>query len=182
MTKEGIMSKHIFYIFLIGFTLVTGCVTTPTDDIKINAEADKKINFSGYNSYQWVGAAGILKDPEGKWKQPNFDIDKEIRFLIDREFRKLGMTETSRNPDMIVAYVLGVNMAALKLKENPETKLPIIKNIPKGALLIVIVDPKTRYVMWIGQASAQVQQNPDMKIVKARLDYAVTQMIKKIPR
>jgi len=176
------MKKNIFYLLLFSFSLLAACSTTPTDDIKIEAAADEDVNFSSYKSYAWAGAVGILKDPEGKWKQPKFDIDKEIEFLMDREFRKLGLTETSGNPDMLVAYALGVDMSALKLKEDPKTKSPILKNIPKGALIVILVDAKTGYAMWVGQASAKIKQNPDMKIAKARLDYAVTEIMKKIPR
>ncbi len=176
------MKKNIFYMLLISFSLLAGCTTVPTDDIKIEAVADENVNFSTYKSYAWVGAVGILKDPEGKWKQPKFDIDKEIQFLMDREFRKTGLTETSSDPDMLVAYALGVDMSALKIKDDPKTKSPILKNVPKGALIVVVVDAKTGYAIWIGQASAKIKQNPDMKIAKGRLDYAITQIIKKMPR
>ncbi|MFV1992322.1 MAG: DUF4136 domain-containing protein [Acidiferrobacterales bacterium] len=176
------MKKIFFYILLLSFSLLAGCSTIPTDDIKIEAEADKNFNFSSIKSYAWVGAVGILKDPEGKWKQPKFDVEKEIEFLMDREFRKLGLTETSTNPDMLVAYALGIDMSALKIKDDPKTKSSIIKNIPKGALIVVVVDAKTGYAIWAGQASAKIKQDPDMKIAKGRLDYAITQIIKKMPR
>jgi len=161
---------------------VTGCATTPTEDIKVEAEADPKVKFSGYKSYAWLGSVGILSDPEGRWKQPEFDVDTEIRFLIDRELRKRGLSETGSKPDMLVAYAMGVDMDALKIKENPETKKKILKTVPKGALLVILVDPETEYVMWLGSVSGEVQKNPDTETVKKRLDYAITQMMKKIPK
>ena len=179
------MNKFNSLLFTICFSMLislSGCAVTPTDDIKIDAEADPKVKFAGYKTYAWLGSAGILKDPEGKWKQPNFDVDAEIRFLIDRELRKRGLTETDKKPDMLVAYAMGLNMAALKIKENPETKQKMLKNIPKGSLLVILADPKTEYVMWIGRAKAEVQKNPDTATIKARLDYAVSQMLKKIPK
>jgi len=176
------MKKNIFYLILFSFSLLAACSTTPTDDIKVEAAADEGVNFSNYKSYAWAGAVGILNDPEGKWKQPNFDIDKEIQFLMDREFRKNGLTENSSKPDMLVAYALGVDMSALKLKDDPNTKTSMLKNIPKGALIIILIDAKTGYAMWVGQVSAQIKQSPDMKIVKARLDYAITEVMKKIPK
>jgi len=176
------MRKYLTLITAACFSLMAGCATTPTDDIKIDAEADPKVKFSGYKTYGWLGSAGILKDPEGKWNKPEFDVDAEIRFLMDRELRKRGLTETDKKPDMLIAYAMGVNMAALKVKENPETKQKILKNIPKGALLIIVADPATDYVMWLGRASADVQKGADAATIKARLDYAVTQMLKKMPK
>jgi len=176
------MKKNIIFVLVICFSIMTGCTTLPTDDIKTDAKSDQKVNFKGYKSYAWLGSAGVLNDPEGKWKQPNFDVDHEIRFLIDRELRKRGVLVATGKPDMVVAYALGVDMAALKLKENPETKTKMLENVPKGALTVILADAKTRYVIWIGKATSQVQQNPDMEIVKKRLDYAVTQMMNKIPK
>ena len=176
------MTKHILLVFAMSVALVTGCATTPTSDIQVDAEADPKINFSGYKSYAWLGSIGMLTDPEGKWKQPEFDVDTEIRFLIDRELRKRGYSETGNRPDMLVAYAAGVDMAALKIKKNPETKQHFLKNVPKGALIIILVDAETEFVIWMGQVTAQVQQNPDSNIVKQRLDYAITQVMQKIPK
>ena len=176
------MNKFNIYILAIGFLLITGCTTVPIEDIQVEAEADPKVKFSGYKSYAWLGSVGILSDPEGRWKQPEFDVDTEIRFLIDRELRKRGLSETSNKPDMLVAYAMGVDMDAIKVKENPETKKQMLKNAPKGALLVILVDPETQYVMWLGSASADVQKDPDTEIIKKRLDYAVSQMMKMIPK
>jgi len=176
------MKKYFIFILIISYSIMTGCAITPTDDIKIEAEADPKVKFSGYKTYAWLGSLGILKDPEGKWKQPGFDVDKEIHFLIDRELRSRGLSETSNNPDILVAYATGVNMSALKVKENPETKQKFLKNVPKGSLLVILSDPSTEYVMWIGRAKAEVQNNLEADVYKARLDYAVTNMIKMIPK
>jgi len=57
-----------------------------------------------------------------------------------------------------------------------------LENVAKGALLIILADPETEYVVWLGRASGDVQNNPDAAASKARLDYAVTKMLKKIPK
>jgi len=176
------MKKNVIIFITICMFLITGCTTVPTNDIQIDSEVDPKAKFSGYKSYAWLGSAGIINDPDGKWKAPNFNVGNEIQFLVDRELRKRGMSETSSKPDMLVAYALGVDMAAFKLKENTETKSAILENVPKGALLVLLVDPQTEQVIWIGRATADVQKNPEMETVKKRLDYAITQMMKQIPK
>jgi hypothetical protein len=160
---------------------LSGCATVPTSDIVIETAVDKKVNIGAYVSYGWLASAGILKDPEGQWEPPGFDADKEIRFLVNRELRKRGITEVSRNPDFLVAYVLGVDMTALKLKENPETKIYEIKNIPKGALVLILIDPETQNAIWIGTATAQPEKDMDMEARKNRLDYIITKMLKELP-
>jgi len=162
--------------------LMSGCAQTPTKDIQIEAESDPKANFSGYKSYAWLGSAAILFDSAGQWEPPQFDADAEVKFLIDRELRKRGMTEDSVNPDMLVAYAAGIDMDTLEIKVDPESEIKTLENVPQGALVIALVDAETAVAIWAAQATANVQQNPDQETIKARLDYAVTQMLKKLPR
>ena len=163
------------------FALLAGCVSVPTQDIKFDSQADPKANFSGYKSYTWFGSAGLLNDPEGQWKPQGFDADKEIRFLVNRELRKRGMSEDAAKPDLYVAFVLGIDMQALKLKEDPKTKMGMLENVPAGALVVALIDSDTGFVMWVGVATAEVKQ-ADTATTKARLDYAVTQLVKMIPK
>ena len=176
------MIRKLLPVFIVGLMVFVGCATVNTKDIQIEAEADPKANFSGYKSYAWLGAAAILNDPKGQWEPPQFDADMEIKFLIDRELRKRGMSEDSMNPDLIVAYAAGIDMEALKLKVDPQTKLEMAEEVPQGGLVVVLVDSFSGFVIWVGAAIAEVQEAPDSKTVKARLDYAVTQMFKKLPK
>lgn len=170
-----------FVLSLIGVLLLAGCTSSLTKDITLDTVADPKAKFSGYGSYTWLGAAAIVNDPQGQWKPPSFDADMEIKFLIDRELRKRGMSENAVNPDLIVAFATGVNMDALQLKVNPETKMETLENVPKGGLIISLIDSETGFVIWLGVAKANVKKQPDVETVKIRLDYAVTQLLKKLP-
>ena len=161
---------------------VAGCASFPKKDIQIDTQSDPKVNFSGYKSYAWVGTAAILNDPYGQWELPNFDADAEITFLIDRELRKRGMSENSSDPDLLIAYAAGIDMEALKLKIDPETSINILENVPQGGLVLLFVDSETSTIIWRGVAIADVLENPDMETSKARLDYAVTKMLKKLPK
>jgi hypothetical protein len=170
---------------LIGFLVLLffmGCATVPTSDITIEAQSDPKANFSGYKTYAWLGAAAIVNDPYGQWEPPQFDADAEIIFLIDRELRKRGMTENTTNPDLIVAFAAGIDMEALGLQTNPDTRADMLNNVPQGGLAVVLADSQTGFAIWVGTAVAQLQENPDTRTVKARLNYAVTQMFKKLPK
>ena len=109
------------------------------------------------------------------------DADAEIEFLISRELRKLGKSETRVNPDMLVAYALGVDMAMMKFKEDPENKVSVLENVPEGALVVALMDSKTEIVTWAAVAVGEIQGN-DQKIAKLRLNYVVTEMFKQLPK
>ena len=124
---------------------LSACATTATQDIKVEAQADPKVSFSGYKNYAWLASAEILYDPEGQWEPKNIDIDSEVRFIVNRELRKRGMVEVTSNPDMYIAFAAGVDMTSLDIKENPESKEQVLANIPKAGLVIVMVDADTGF-------------------------------------
>ena len=175
------MKKHLIAISA-AFLLLTGCASTMTQDIKVETEADPKANLAGYSSYTWLGSARIVYDPEGQWEPPEFDMDNEIKFLIDRELREHGMTEASSSPDLIVAYAAGIDMAQMEIKTDPESKLETLENVPKGALSVILIDAQTGFAVWGGVATAEVQQDPDQEVTRQRLDCAVTSMFKQLKK
>jgi hypothetical protein len=174
------MKKIVITVFILaGF--MTGCNTIPKDDIEIETERDPKANFSGYKTYAWLGAVGIVNDPQGYWEPPQFDADAEIVFLVNKALRKRGMSEVNDNPDMLMAYALGLDMAALKIKQNPETKLSTLENVPQTALVVTLIDPETEFVTWAAVATAEFK-DLEPEAAKKRLNYAVKTMFKKLPK
>ena len=60
--------------------------------------------------------------------------------------------------------------------------MDVVKNVPQGGIVTVLIDSQSGFVIWVGVATREVQENPDAKTAKARLDYAVTQMFKRLPK
>lgn len=73
-------------------------------------------------------------------------------------------------------------MDALSLKEDPDSKMEILTNVPQGGLVLVLIDSDTGVVIWAGVVAAEVQKKADAKTAKARLNYAVTKLIRRIPK
>jgi len=90
------------------------------------------------------------------------------------------MSENSNNPDMVVVYAAGIDMESIELAADPATELEMLQNIPRGALTVVLIDDDTGLAIWAGIATANVAENPTTDVQKQRLDYAVTQMFKKL--
>jgi hypothetical protein len=169
-------------LFIAPLLLMGACAAADTKDIKIESDVDPKADLKGYQSYAWLRAATIVQDPAGKWEPPQFDADAEIKFLIDRELRKRGISEDSVDPDMLVVFAAGIDMDNLRMTVDPESKIRSLQNIPQGALLVALVDAETDVAVWAARATANIQQEPSTETVKKRLDYAVTSMFKKLPR
>jgi len=174
-----------------------------TSDITLEAGADPRANMGGYTRYAWLGAGAELNDPEGRWQPPDFDVGSELKFLIDRELRAKGMSEASEAPDMLVAFLIVVDMEAqldaLGVEDNAALAQPdaakeasgdatqsgteewAVPEVGKGGLLIMMVDSRTHELVWVGGATADIK-NLDGEQAKARLDYAVKGLLDKLER
>jgi hypothetical protein len=163
---------------LAGFAMV-GC-NSGFKDIKIDTETNPKVDFGGYDSYAWAAAAAVVRDPDREWTPPNVDIGAEIVHLVNRELRERGWTEVSTSPDVLVLYAVGVDMKALDVVvDEGETTY---ENVPQGGIMVVLADPESRRVMWIGSAVADLMEEPDEELGRKRLDWAITEMFKEMPR
>ncbi len=162
--------------------LLGGCATALTSDIEVNAQTSSDYTPSEYKTYAWLATAEIVNDPEGNWEPPEFDADAEIKWLIDREMRARGITEVVAYPNVFVAFAAGVDMDRLELKQDPRQKIDVLQNAPKGALAVMLIDGATGNPVWAGAAVGDVKANRTPDESKARLEYAVRQMFRKLPR
>ncbi len=167
---------------LIGLLLLSACASSLTRDIEVHTETDPKANLAAYKSYAWLGSAGLLNDPQGLWKPKGFDVDREIRKLIDSRLQAKGMVRAGNQPDLLVGYVLGIDMDALELKKNPKTNFETLHNVPKGALVVVLVDADSGFPVWVGEAVANVKTSHSDAESRKRLDYAISEMFSQLPR
>ncbi len=173
-------SKHYSaLLFTLIFTVLaaTSC-TTLTGDIQVETHINPDVDFKAYNSYAWVGSAKIVFDPIGQWEQPTLDTDEEVKFNINRELRNKGLFEAEKDPDLLVAFAAGVDMSFLELKENPNSKKEVLTNVPKAALVIVLIDADTGYAVWMGFAEGDIQEQQTIENIRSRIDYAVTEIFK----
>jgi hypothetical protein len=175
------MCRGLFASMVVFVVLAAGCASV-TRDITVETEVDPKADLTGYQSYTWAGAAALVNDPRSSWSPPGFDVGEEIRFLVDRELHNRGMKQNSVNPDMVVAFAVGVDMTALKWVKDTKLKTLNLQNVPQGALTLIFADAATDRVISIGSATADLQSSPNDEVVRKRLDYAVTRMVKEMVR
>jgi hypothetical protein len=161
--------------------LLTSCAAQLTKDIEVTAKQKPGFDLARYRTYAWLDTAQIVNDPLGKWEPPDFDADAEVIRLVDRELAKRGVSQTTTNPQMLVTFIAGIDMIALELREDPEKGKETLQSIPKGALVVVLVDAVSRERLWVGVAGSDVGQQPDSAAVRRRLDYAITEMFRLMP-
>ena len=170
--------KKIYPLALLFLAMLISACTSPlTKDIEVEAASDPKVNLSAFSKYAWIGSAAVLNDPEGKWQPAEFDISSDIKFLIDRELRSKDLIEVGdEDAEIAMSFFTGVDMEAQGLKVDPKTNVEIPSNVPKAALIVVALDVKTGFVVWIGVATGNINENATVATTKVRLDYAITKM------
>ena len=88
------------------------------------------------------------------------------------------MIEVQSHPDLLVAFAAGVDMTNLELKEDPESEKEMLTNVPKAALVVALIDANTGYTVWLGFAEGDVQEQQTIENIRARIEYAVTEIFK----
>jgi hypothetical protein len=73
-------------------------------------------------------------------------------------------------------------MEALELKEDPQQEMEVLQNNPKGALAVIFISPINGKALWAGVAAATVEGKRSSEDSKKRLDYAVSEMFRKLPQ
>jgi hypothetical protein len=160
-------------------SLLAGCVSADLKDIRVSAESDPKTNLDGYKTYAWFAASAAVRDPDGEWTPTDLDIGSEIVRLVDNQLQAAGKVKVTTDPDILVAYGIGVDMKAMGLVQNPDSEAHRFVTIPKGGLTVAFFDPHVGRAIWAGSAEADLKEKPSVELVQKRLDYAVSQMFKK---
>jgi hypothetical protein len=149
-------------------------------DIQFMTGRDPKANIAGFKTYAWAAAEAEINDPGSKWTLPDLNIANEIIFLVNRELRGRGMTEVAENPEVLLVASAAVDTEALAALKDADSNLTIIKTIPQSSLLLGFLDPTSHETLWVGAASSELKGSTDNEVVKARLDYAIRNIIKTI--
>jgi hypothetical protein len=176
---------RIAMLGIVAVLLVTGCQSTVPDelkDIRVAAESHPKARLSAYKTYAWGAAAAVIHDPEKEWSPSSLDIGQEIKFLVDRELDRIGLVRVVDDPDVLLAYAVGVDMANLDYVKSAEGGEGQMENVPKGGLLVMMIDPESERAVWVGGATADLKEKPAAELVKKRLNYAITEMFEDFPK
>lgn len=168
-------SCRLLLVFLPIFFL-GACATTPTKDIEVRSETRPGTNLASYKSFAWVASAEIVNDPHGNWEPEGFDADAEVRFLLLKELRAKGLVESNNNPDLLLVFAAGVDMQNLEVVKDPDSQMNSLKEVPKGALIVILIDPATRRAVWVGTAEGDAKAGRSVEELKKRLAYAVEKM------
>ncbi len=121
---------------------------------------DRGTNFASYKTYQWVDiTGGAVADQL---------IDRDIKRAVDEQLAQKGLTRVEKCADLYVGYQATVKQ---KSSLNMDTRFArwwnadIVEGetstIRIGILLVNLYDPRTKHLIWRGDASKTIDLNKD---------------------
>jgi hypothetical protein len=161
----------------------SSCAKTKTNDIKVHSAADAKTDFKGYQTYAWYGAMSAMRDDTGMWIPRDRDALAEMKFLVDKKMREMGLSESSESPDLLVSMlIVGDVQEMQKIQSERAQSIDHFEPVGEGALVIELIDGDTGKTVWLGDAVGQARQSYSLKQSNERLSYAVDKLFDELPR
>jgi Domain of unknown function (DUF4136) len=159
--------------------------------VRVNTDYDPKADFSNVRSYAWFDERSGV---EGDRQDVTSLLDRRVRRAVDAELQRKGIALVDKSSaKVLVSYHLGV-----------ETKLDVntinsgygygaygrsggmittttVTEYQEGTLLIDVIDPSAKQLVWRGSGQARVHQRSTPEEREARVDEAVKEILEKFP-
>jgi hypothetical protein len=146
----------------------------------VKVDWDHAADFSTYKTYTW-GEGTPAKNPL---------MAQRITDGIDQQLATKGLkkVEPGGNPDLVVAYHAAVGhetelntmgTGGWGWHWGGGTQTTTVNKIPVGQLTVNIGDAKTKKLLWMGNASDTLSDNPEKNTKK--IEKALNSMFKKFP-
>lgn len=169
--------KTLKLLSVVGIFFLISC-----SSVRVNADYDKKANFSAYKSYAYF-KSGIDKAEIS-------DLDKKrILYAIDDVMATKGFAK-SETPDVLIS-IFTKEREVVDVYQNygfgwgwgwgPGWGMGYSRAIttPEGTLFIDIIDAKTKELIWQGQGTGYLSSNTDKK--EERIREFVSKILEQYP-
>ena len=175
-------------------SLAAGCST-----MEVAVDYDRERNFSGLSTFDWI------PDPQTPTGDPRIDdntlLDRRIRRAVESELMAKGFAKSAESPDFWLAYHVtldrrqSVSTINRRYGYGPgwgwtargepyatrQRADPFVFEYDEGSLLLDVVDPEGRDLIWRGAATDEVSFSASPAAREQQINEAVRRMLKKFP-
>ncbi|HEY2295957.1 MAG TPA: DUF4136 domain-containing protein [Thermoanaerobaculia bacterium] len=135
--------------------------------LQVKTEQDLETDFSRYHTYAWIeGVPG--RDPS---------LESQIQTAVDRElpFKRLHRVEKGGSPDLYVSICVTVDEDRVVQPDQwgydlgtvgmSDSRVSVL-TLPRGTLLVDLIDSGSRRLVWRGQASQAVDREASEETIR----------------
>jgi Domain of unknown function (DUF4136) len=165
------------------FLLLSGC----SAGLRVQTDTDPDYDLWAYKSFSWSPNTNIEES-----KNPiyyNELNDKRIKMAVTAEMVKLGYLQKEHNPDLIIHYHIIVEDQSTVLGDplgyHGAYWIGLDSQVYKykmGTLIIDIMDPKSKNLIWRGWAKAFVDEQASPRQVNQLVNKATRRMFNQFPK
>ena len=187
------MTRFVVTAILLA-SLLAGC-----SSMEVNVDYDPKGDFSGLKTFDWIPGP---RKPSGDPRiDDNTILDRRIRGAVESELAAKGFRKSAQSPDFWLAYhvTLDKRQSVTTLnnyhgygpgwgwdyysppyasKRRSET---FVYEYEAGTLLLDVVDPDGRDLIWRGSAMDEVNFSATPSAKEQQINEAVRRMLEKFP-
>lgn len=191
------MSKTCLLLILL-LAFVTGCTSLP-----VQTDYDPDVEFSMFRTYAW------LERPPATDGDPRVDdnplLHQRIHTAIDTGLQSAGysMAEPAAADFLVSYYVTIENMTSVTYINNywgygpgrgsrrhynrarpgfyPVYSRPVVSEYEQGTLILDIIQPQGRRLVWRGSASQQLDYSADPEARQEKLNTTVSAILENFP-
>jgi hypothetical protein len=176
----GTMRSLVFG--LLGLLVLGGCST-----MRVTSDYDRDADFSQLRTFDW------MPTPPRRPSAPrlgNLFMQRRIREALERELTTKGYRNVSRDPDFLVAFFTAAEdrVAVQRINEywgyrryrgRWVTRVHV-DHYRLGTLIVDIVDPRGRELIWRGWATDAVRGR-DPERMENKMNEAVVRILREFP-
>ena len=160
--------------------LALGC----SPSLTVKDDFDPDVQFDRFFSWYWLQDSPTQKAiAEGD--QSVRDFDSHVRKLIASQMTKKGLTRVETNPDLEVAYHIGLKGeyggANWDVKYLEQIRNAEVYKSSGAVLIIDIIDARTHRLIWRGTGTGAVNVDPTPEMVQKNVTRAVNKILDKYP-
>ena len=167
---------------LVALTVLAGgaCST-----ISVNSDYDRSVDFEGLRTYDW------LPEPQEKQDGPQVEntlVKSRVRRAVEVELEKKGYRKVTETPDFYLAYHTAVQkkvdvqtVPAAGRRGRWGGAYTDVYEYDEGTLILDVVSPGTRELMWRGIAKAVMNWKDDPDTKTEKINEAVGKILERFP-
>lgn len=181
-----------------------GCpAVASAQKIKVRVERDKTFTFQGVRTWAWhPGGAGDVKMMSMSTDDPvpiKAMIEPMVLESTEKALGGRGLTKVAGGtPDLLVNYYVLVMPATnstqlgqflppvteygIPIVLGPVAPTTMLRAFEEGTIVLDVVSPKLKGVIWRGIAQTEVHREFTPEQRRARIDKAIQQIVKKLPK